>query len=146
MEHVPAELQFPQLPVHVEPGDALCLGQSKTSSIAEVDIFGYLKHGLQGRNTSSKQDVVIRIPEGTGVDTVNGTSAAALLEEVEELKAVKTLGITSQNLSLANSITDGEVRRYLGVPGDVAELVNIDEDDELEEDTTKLVEHLVEVD
>ena len=98
--------------------------------MAEVEILGYLENCLQGREIRSKQDIVIRIPEGTGVDTVNGTSAAALLEEVEELKAVKTVGIASQNLSLANSITDGEARRYLGVPGDVAELVNIDEDDE----------------
>ena len=146
VEHVPAELQFPQLPVLVEPGDAVCLGQSKTSRIADVDIFGYLKHGLQGRKTRSKQDVVIRIPEGTGVDTVNGTSAAALLDEVEELKAAKTLGITRQNLSLANSSTDGEARRYLGGPGDIAEWVNIDEDDEPQEDMTQLVEHLAELD
>ena len=98
--------------------------------MAEVEILGYLEHCLQGRKTRSKKDIFIRIPKGTFIDTVNGASVAALLEKVEEYKAVKTVGITSQNLSLASSITDGEAGRYFRVPGDVAELVNIDEDDE----------------
>ena len=150
-EHVPAELQFPQLPVLLEPGDALCLGlvgvkvSRKLQAMGEVEILGYWEHCLQGRETRSKQDIVIRIPKGTGVDTVNGASAAALLEEVEELKAVKTVGIISQNLSLANSITDGEARRDFGIPGDVAKFVNVDEDEEPQEDMTQLVGHLAEV-
>ena len=47
-EHVPAELQLPQLPVLLEPSDALCFGlvwvkvSQKIQAMAEVEILGYL--------------------------------------------------------------------------------------------------------
>ena len=114
--------------------------------MAGVEVLGNAKLDLQGGDAGFQEDVVIRVTEGAGIDAVDSAAMAALLENVEELETIETVGVAGQSLALASSKTYGETGRYLEVPANIAELVDIDEDDEPQKDMTKLLEHLAKKD
>ena len=58
--------------------------------------------------------------------------------------AVKTIGETRKNLALADSVADSETKRHLIIEPDVAELVEVTEDDESEEYQAESLHHLAE--
>ena len=57
------------------------------------------------------------------------------------MKTIEAIGVTSQYLSLADTIAD-EAQKYQGIPADVAELVDVDKDDDHQKDMNELVEHI----
>ena len=58
--------------------------------------------------------------------------------------AVKTTGKAGKNLALADSVANSETRGYLIVEPDIAELVEVTEDDESEKYQAESLHHLAE--
>ena len=58
--------------------------------------------------------------------------------------AIKTIGIAGQNLALADSVANSEAGGYLIVEIDVAELVEVAEDDYSDKDQAECLHHLPE--
>ena len=98
--------------------------------MVEVEVMGDADHIVQGGDAGGEQEVVVRISICASVDTIDGAARATLLEETEEVTAVEAIGVAGQDLPLTNSIADYETGRHLRVPVDIAELMNINEDDE----------------
>ena len=71
----------------------------------EVDLR-YLYHPLQGRVRRREQDVIVTVPEDSGVDAVDVAAEATILKDVKEFIAVETVSESSLDLSLTNSIAD----------------------------------------
>ena len=97
---------------------------------------GDLYHLLEAGDACGEQQVVVAVPEEAGVDTVHSAAEAALLEDVEEVLAIETVGSSRQNLALTDAIGDGKARRNLTVVADIAELVDVDIYDEPEKHKT----------
>ena len=73
-------------------------------------------------------------------------AVAAVLKDVEELVAVKTIGKSRQDLALADTIANSEAGRYFSTKSNVGELADIHVDDEPHEDGAELGKHLTEED
>ena len=73
-------------------------------------------------------------------------AVAAVLKDVEELVAVKTIGKSRQDLALADTIANSEAGRYFSTKPNVGELADIHVDDEPHEDGAELGKHLTEED
>ena len=107
--------------------------RQELESMDRVEGLTHSEHLIQGRKARGKEKIVITVAKGTSIDTIDSAATVTLLKETEEVKAVKALSVTSENLSLTDSIADGETRRDLRVPTNVAELVNVDKDDKTQE-------------
>ena len=73
-------------------------------------------------------------------------AVTGVLKDFEELIAVKTIGKSSQDLALADSIANSEDERYFSTKPNVGELADIHVDDEPHEDGAELDKHLTEED
>ena len=67
-----------------------------------------LDHLLEAGDAGGEQQVIVAVPEDAGVDAVHSAAKAALLEDVEEVFAIKAVGSTGENLALNDPIGDGE--------------------------------------
>ena len=92
-----------------------------------------LDHLLEAGDSGGEQEVIIAVPVDAGVGVLDSAAEAALLEDAEEVLAVKAVGSAGQDLALSHAIGNGEAGGDLVVVADIAELVEIDEDDESEE-------------
>ena len=95
-----------------------------------------LDHLLEAGDTGGEQDVVVRISVDAGIDAVDSASLGALLEDVEEVLTIKTVGSPGKDLALADPIGDGEAGGDLAIVANITELVDVDEDDKPQEDKT----------
>ena len=106
--------------------------------------FSKPDHVAQRREGGGQDDIIVAETEDTGVLVVDETTKTTVLEDVEELEAIKTVGKPSQDLPLTNSIADSETGGDFRIPADIGELVDIDEDDDSEENMADLAKHLAE--
>ena len=96
--------------------------------------MGDSDHLLEAGDCGGEQEVIITVPIYAGVGVLDIAAKAALLEDAEEVLAVKAVGCAGQDLALTHAIGNGEAGRYLVVVTDLAELVEIDKHNESEED------------
>ena len=92
-----------------------------------------LDHLLEAGDSGGEQEVIIAVPVDAGVGVLDSAAEAALLEDAEEVLAVKAVGSAGQDLALTHAIGNGEAGGDLVVVADIAELVEIDKDDKSEE-------------
>ena len=93
-----------------------------------------LDHLLEAGDSGGEQEVIIAVPVDAGVGVLDSAAEAALLEDAEEVLAVKAVGSAGQDLALTHAIGNGEAGRYLVVVTNLAELIEIDKHNESEED------------
>ena len=91
-------------------------------------------HALQAGDTRRDQEVIIRITEDARVGPIDCTTKSTILEDIEEITAIKTIGSSSQNLPLATTIGNGETGGDFIVVNNIAELSDVNVDNEPEED------------
>ena len=88
--------------------------------------------------------MIVTKSKSSGEVTVDLAAKVALLKEDKEVETVVAIGKPCQDLALTHAILDGEAGRGFGPPADIAELVDIHEDDKAEKDETEVLDHLPE--
>ena len=88
----------------------------------------------------------ITIAEGASEDTANPAAIVAAFKKFKQVVAIVAICKPNKYFALADSILDAETGGDLRPPVDVAELVDIDEDDKSSEDKSEVSHHLLEED
>ena len=85
---------------------------------------------MEAGHAGGEEDIVVTVPIDAAVVTANSAAIAAVLEDVEEVPTVEAVGSPGQDLALPDAIGDGEAGGDLAVVANIAELMDLDKDDQ----------------